>query len=103
MAGKTEQLQIRLTEMVGTLRDGDDHRLTLAELNDLLHGLTPKELAEASSRIDVRGLSPFLQNYVSAMVEQAVHAKGLRPPEWTREVAPLDEPWFATTLPALRL
>src|SRR5437016_860540 len=101
MAGKTEQLQIRVTarqkatlrrlartagqdvstyvlaralpavrdsvaDIVRTLRHGEDHRLTLAELNDAVHGLTPNELAEAGARIDVRSLSPFLQNYVAA-------------------------------------
>lgn len=84
-------------------RDGDERRLALAALNDLLAGLSPVELRDAIGDVDLAGLSPFLRNYVAAMVEQAAHAAGVSPPAWTRSVAPLDAPWFATPLPGLRL
>jgi uncharacterized protein (DUF1778 family) len=94
---------LKFTDLVGALRDAEDHRYVLAELNDFLSGLAPSELRDAVERADVRGLSPFLANYVAAMVEHASHRKGVPPPPWTREVAPLDAPWFATPMKALRL
>jgi predicted ATPase len=85
------------------LRDEGDRRFALAELNDALSTLAPGELVDAVATIDVRGLTPVLQNYVAAMVEQAARAKGLRAPDWTRDVEPLSEPYFATSLQSLRL
>lgn len=95
---------LELERLIDSLeQDGDGRRLALAALNDLLAGLSPVELRDAIGDIDLDGLSPFLRNYVAAMVEQAVHAAGVSPPAWTRSVAPLDRPWFATPLPGLRL
>jgi hypothetical protein len=37
------------------------------------------------------------------MVEETCIARRLPPPSWTQAIAPLDEPWFATTLRSLRL
>lgn len=54
-------------------------------------------------RAGVRALSPFLQNYVAAMVEQAAHKKSLAPPDWVRDIEPLSVPWFATPLSSLRM
>ncbi len=53
--------------------------------------------------VDLRGLSPYLRNYVAAMVELAAHQRGVAPPVWVRQVPPLEEPHFATSLPGLRL
>jgi hypothetical protein len=61
------------------------------------------ELREAVADPDLRGLSPYLQNYVAAMVELAVERKGVTPPSWTGAVLPLEDPVFATHLPGLRL
>lgn len=91
----------RLIDSLG--QDGDGRRLALAALNDLLAGLSPVELRDAIGDVDLAGLSPFLRNYVAAMVEQTAHVAGTPPPAWTRSVAPLDWPWFATPLPGLRL
>lgn len=71
----------------------------LAEMNDLL---------TKASGTAIEGLSapsiadPYLANYVAAMVEQAAHIKGGRPPLWTSGVAPLAQPVFATPWMALR-
>ncbi|HEY7408154.1 MAG TPA: DUF1778 domain-containing protein [Gemmatimonadaceae bacterium] len=95
---------VRLTfaELLGALRRAEDHRYVLAELNDFLATLAPSEFRGAVETADVGGLSPFLANYVAAMVEQGSHLKGISAPPWTREVAPLRAPWFATPMNALR-
>lgn len=96
---------LRGLEAEGSHREGQ-HRYWLAELNDLLAGLGPMEfeaeLEDAVADADLDRLSPFLANYVAAMVEQAAHQKRVRAPGWTRRVEPLEEPYFAAPFPRLR-
>ena len=93
--------------IVQDLADATDHRFALAALNDLLTACPPVTFA-ATCELTPRGvrafhaLTAFLQNYVAAMIEQAAHLKAVAPPDWTREVAPLPQPWFASTLRSLR-
>lgn len=98
---------LRFAELVRALgEEGADprrRRFALAELNDLLTGLASMELQEAVRGADLRGLSPYLRNYVAAMVELASKRSGVAPPSWTREVPPLEDPVFAADLPGLRL
>lgn len=93
----------RVHAAVEALRDDTRRRFALAELNDALSALAPFEFTDAVASLDVNGLSPLMQNYVAALVEQAAHAKRACPPAWTREIAPLAEPYFATHLETLRL
>jgi uncharacterized protein (DUF1778 family) len=92
----------RVSRVLRALRDEADRRFPLAELHDILAGLPPAGFLEAVADVELDGLSPFLQNYVAAMVEQAAHAKGERPPAWVRDVRPLDEPYFAVPFRRLR-
>lgn len=93
----------RLASLVEALRDDARHRFALAELNDLLSSLAPGEFAGATAPpVELRGLTPRMQNYVAAMVEQAARSKRVPAPAWTRDVAPLDEPYFATSLRSVR-
>jgi len=92
----------RVAALVAALGRDDDHRFVLAELNDVLSGLAPAPFVAAVSGLDPAGLSPFLQNYVTAMVEQAAHQKGVPPPSWARDVSPLDAPYFAAPFAGLR-
>jgi hypothetical protein len=75
----------------------------LAELSDLLAKYRPAELANATALSPRCTLPPLLENIVAAMVEQAAARRGIAPPEWTSRVAPLTEPYFATSLKNLRL
>lgn len=94
---------LRFGEILSALGNAGRQRFALAALNDLLTGLAARELAEVTGDADLRGLSPYLRNYVAAMVELAAHQKGVAPPAWLREVPPLEEPHFATPLEGLRL
>jgi hypothetical protein len=78
-------------------------RFALASFNTLLSSLTPGELREATAVPLPSGLSPFLQNYIAAMVEYACGRRAMAAPSWTSAVAPLAEPMFATELQSLRL
>lgn len=93
----------RFAELLRALGREDEPQFVLAEFNDLLTGLAPAELRVVLADGDLRGLSPYLQNYVAAMVEQAAYRNRVAPPAWVNDVEPLTEPRFATSLPGLRL
>lgn len=95
--------RLRFGELVRALSHDEGRRFALAELNDLLAGLAPMELRQAVADADLESLSPYLRNYVAAMVELAAQLRGVTPPRWTTEIPPLEEPAFATDLTGLRL
>ena len=103
LARALPDMDSRVAGIIAALRDDRDRSFALAEFHDLLAELAPMELGPALERIDVRGLTPYVQNYVAAMVEQAASAAGVVAPAWTRNIAPLDEPRFATPLRSARL
>jgi uncharacterized protein (DUF1778 family) len=94
---------VRFEEIVGLLHDPDEWRFALAELNELLSTLAPIEFKDALGVAEVSDLSPFLQNYLAGLVEQAAELKQVSPPSWTTAIPPLDFPHFTTELPSLRL
>lgn len=96
--------QLRFARLLKVLRDDDRPGFVLAELNDLLSGLTSEELCGAVEHADLTGLTPYFRNYVAAMVELAAHRRDVPPPAWVRGVEPMEmEPHFATPLVSLRL
>jgi hypothetical protein len=95
--------EMRFTRLLEMLSDDDQPSFVLAELNDLLSGLTAGELGSAVEHADLARLSPYLRNYVAAMVELAAHQQGVSTPAWVRDVEPLETPHFVTPLAGLRL
>jgi hypothetical protein len=93
----------RLLDIVGALRRGEDRRFALADLNDLLSGLTAAAFTEIVDNLDLRELTPLLRNYVTAMIEQAANQKGTPAPRWTLDVEPLEDPYFAVPFTSLRV
>lgn len=93
---------LRLQELVAQSGQAADQRYVFAEISDVLMGVGAAELAATVWGIDLAGLSPFARNYVAALVEQACALRGVAPPAWTDDVAPLDLPWFAADLTSLR-
>lgn len=93
----------RFEGIVAALEEEGDSPYALADLNDLLSAVSSRELPEVVADPDVRCLSDLAANYLAAMVEHACHERGMPPPTWTRSVPPIDEPYFATRLPGLRL
>ena len=94
--------QLRYAELLRALQDEGERRFALAELNDLLVDLTRSECRDSAGEPPDEALSPYLRNYVAAMVEQAAQRKGISPPAWVGDVEPLPEPHFAAPLPSLR-
>lgn len=76
----------------------------LAELNTLLARWTAGELRDAIATPPPTAiLTPFLSNYIAAMIEQACERRSVRVPSWVRAIEPLREPAFGSTLKSLRL
>jgi hypothetical protein len=94
--------QVRFGEILRALREETGRRFALAELNDFLTGLGPREFGDAVAGARIEGLSPLVANYVAAMVEEAANRMAVDPPPWTAEVEPLEEPHFAAPLRKLR-
>jgi hypothetical protein len=78
-------------------------RFALAELNSLLSAFTRGQLRDAIASPPPPGLTPFILNYIAAMVEYVCAERALALPAWTRAVAPMAEPVFGTDLQSLRL
>jgi uncharacterized protein (DUF1778 family) len=93
---------IRFQEILNALRDDDSHRFGLAALNDLLSDLSAADFSAAVESADLARLSPFVSNYICALVEQAAQRHDLPPPLWTHAVDPLSTPYFAAPLASLR-
>lgn len=94
--------KLRFAELLQSLPEESERRYALAELSDLLVGLTRAEFLDAVSEASVGALSRYWQNYVAAMVEQAAQQKGVSPPTWLGDIEPLAEPHFAAPLASLR-
>ena len=106
MAGRSRALpdaRMRFARLLEALHDDDQPGFALAELNDLLSNLTSGELCNAVEHADLAGLTPYLRNYVAAMVELAAYRRDVPPPAWVRDVEPLESPHFASPLAGLRL
>lgn len=95
--------QALFQEAVAALNGPDKPAFPLAEINSLLSGLTATELRAAVAVAPEAPLSPFLANYLAAMVEVACSTRAVPVPAWTRTVAALAEPAFGSALASLRL
>jgi hypothetical protein len=94
---------LQFQECVAGCIDPGAASFALAELNSLLSALTPGEMRDATAMPPAIALTPFLANYVAAMVEYGCARCSIALPAWTRSVLPLDEPAFGTSLQSLRL
>ncbi|HZE44020.1 MAG TPA: DUF1778 domain-containing protein [Steroidobacteraceae bacterium] len=93
----------RFQECVAACAGDGAPSFALAELNSLLSALTPSEMRDATASPPSITLTPYLENYIAAMVEYGCARCCVSPPAWTRSVMPLDEPVFGTSLQSLRL
>src|SRR5206468_4452340 len=92
----------RFQDLTGACADSHGARFALAELSSWLAGLGRGELEQAVAS-PPPALTPYLANYVAAMVEYACAQRGVTPPAWTDAIAPLTEPAFGSALLSLRL
>jgi hypothetical protein len=94
---------VQFHRAVAALNGPNATSFALADLNSLLTKLSSSELRDAiASPLELQ-LSPFLANYVAAMVETACEKRALPLPVWIRKIAPLSDPVFGSLLQSLRL
>jgi hypothetical protein len=74
-----------------------------AALNDFLSPLGRDEFLTAVADAPTPKIDPEPLNYLAAMIEQAAMMLNVAPPDWTRDVPPLERPVFASNLESLRL
>ncbi|MBL8526295.1 MAG: DUF1778 domain-containing protein [Burkholderiales bacterium] len=96
-------LRTRFAELTEACREPATERFALAELSGWLGELSSGELREAVTLPPAPAATPYLANYVAAMIEYACARRHISPPPWTREITPLAEPVFGSTLMSLRL
>jgi hypothetical protein len=89
-------------EVLASLRRADDASFALAELADLLTGLSRGEFERVVHPRPELDLDPRAANFVAAMIEHRAGVVGARVPAWTADIDPLDRPYFATDLVGLR-
>jgi len=89
--------------LAAALERSAEPRYVLAEIHDLLERLSPGEFAQASAARPAARLSPYLENYLAAMLETAAARLHVAPPPWVGAVGPLQAPAFGSDLIELRL
>jgi uncharacterized protein (DUF1778 family) len=90
-------------DVVADLATSDEPSFAFAELLDLLGPLSADEFELAVAEPPRVSLDPYWANYLAATVEQGASQKRVRVPAWTREIPPLEEPVFGSSLQSLRL
>ncbi|MDE0343960.1 MAG: hypothetical protein OXK82_12485 [Deltaproteobacteria bacterium] len=96
---KYREFQALCTELVARLHA---RSYVLAEVNDFLARLDSREFEQALAHGPEVPLPPFEANYLAAMIEYAAGLQGTVPPAWTKDIPPLEKPWFASSLKSLR-
>ncbi len=89
--------------LVDELAASSQRSYAFAELLEFLAPLGAEAFESAVAEPPQARLNPYWQNYLAATLEQAAATKQAKPPSWTRDVAPLDEPVFGSSLESLRL
>jgi uncharacterized protein (DUF1778 family) len=93
----------RFQESTAACAAEDSPSYALAELNSLLSAFTRSEMRDATSIQPAATLTPFVANYVAAMIEYACNRYSIPSPAWTRSILPLEKPYFGSALQSLRL
>lgn len=96
----SHQFRNLVTELT---KNQENNSYVLAEINDFLSRLPAHELMEAVTYPPTTKLSPYVLNYLTAMIEQACYNKNIQLPDWCRTVQALPEPHFITEMKSLRM
>ncbi len=90
-------------KLVDQFKNSSNPKYILAEIHDLLSAASADEFELMVARPLPVSLTPFLANYVAAMVEYTAVKKKKNAPLWTREIPPLEQPVFGSDLESLKL
>lgn len=81
----------------------EEQSFIIASLNDFLTKLSPLDFQTATQKPNQLEVTQFQANYIAAMIEQAAMLKEVKAPSWTKNIAPLKEPFFSSKLNSLRI
>ena len=95
--------QLRFQAVLAELASSQTPSYVFAELLDLIEPMSPALFEQAVRAAPEVALDPYWANYVAATVEHAASLKHAKRPAWTRDIPPLDEPHFGSSLMSLRL
>ena len=95
--------QSRFASLLEDLAASDEPGYVFAELLELIDSLKADEFERAVCEPPEVELDPYWQNYLAATLEHAAAVKHAKAPGWTRDVPPLEEPVFGSSLASLRL
>jgi uncharacterized protein (DUF1778 family) len=93
----------RFQDVIRDLAASAHPSFALAALHDLLASLAPLELREAVAVPPQAHASPYIENYLAAMVETACAQNRVEIPSWVSRINPLPHPVFGSGLESLRL
>lgn len=94
----------RFLKLVYQLQISEKVSYALATIHDWLQNLNPTEFENVfCQEMPLSSLSPHLQNYLAAMIEEAALRKNTLAPVWLKNIEPLTDPFFGSDLKSLRL
>jgi len=102
LARALPDLQASLDRIVETLAVPGEFSHPLAEWNDRLTAAGGPEIRDLLRPRGLEELDVVPKNCLAAMIEHAAHRAGEPAPEWTGEIEPSPEPWFAASSQKLR-
>ena len=95
--------QMSFQDLLADLASSETPSFAFAELLELLGPMTADDFVRAVAEPPEAELDPYWENYVAATVEHAAAMKHAKSPSWTKDVRPLDEPAFGSSLASLKL
>lgn len=95
--------QMRFQDLLEEMATSEKPSFAFAELLELIGPMGAGEFESAVSALPEVALDPYWENYLAATVEHAAGMKHAKAPGWTREVIPLEEPVFGSSLESLKL
>jgi uncharacterized protein (DUF1778 family) len=98
---KPRQDFLALIRQLSTVQAQKDRTYILNDLNAFLAGLDKDDIFAAVADPHGVVLNEFMENYVSAMIEQTCVKAKVAPPKWL--ASGLSEPFFGSNLISLRL
>ena len=95
--------QMSFQGLVAEIAASEMPSFAFAELLELIGPMVAEEFESAVSEPPEVELDPYWKNYLAATVEHAAAMKHAKTPGWTRDVTPLEEPVFGSSLESLKL
>lgn len=95
--------QMNFQDLLAEMAASEAPSFAFAELLELIGPMSAVEFESAVSEPPEVELDPYWKNYLAATVEHAAAMKHAKAPSWTRDVIPLEEPAFGSSLESLKL